>query len=78
MLKNHLKKDLKKQKWYFGLEEHEIGVVGDQILTDVLGANRNNMFPILVKPIDERDLFLTKIKRPIEQIIINKYLKKNK
>ena len=70
-----LKKGFNKAKEMLELQENEIGVVGDQILTDVLGANKSNMFPILVKPIEKKDIFITKIKRPIEQIIINKYLK---
>ena len=53
-----------------------IGVVGDQIFTDVLGANRCNMFPILVNPIEEKDIIITIIKRPIEKIIKNAYIKK--
>ena len=50
---------------------------GDQILTDVIGANRVGMYSILTKPIDKRDIIITKIKRPIEEIIIKGYLKKN-
>ena len=42
----------------------------------VVGANRCKMFAILVKPIDEKDIWVTKIKRPIEDKIIKKYLKK--
>ena len=34
------------------------------------------MFTILTKPIDKRDIFITKVKRPLEQIIIKSYLKK--
>ena len=75
MLKSLLKRDLEKRKTCFGLEEKEIGVVGDQISTDVIGANRSKMFPILVKPVDEKDIFITKIKRPLERLIINQYLK---
>ena len=33
------------------------------------------MFSILVKPINEKDIWVTKIKRPIENRIIQKYLK---
>ena len=50
-----------------------IGVVGDQIFTDVIGGNRCNMFTILVEPIDEKDIWVTKLKRPIENAIKNKY-----
>ena len=76
--KKPLKKGFKKAKEMLNLEANQIGVVGDQILTDVIGANKSNMFSILVKPINEKDIFITKIKRPIEQIIINKYLKQAK
>ncbi len=53
-----------------------VGVVGDQIMTDIIGARRSKMFPILVKPISEKDIWITKMKRPLEQKIINAYLKK--
>ena len=76
--KKPLKKGFKKAKEMLNLDANQIGVVGDQILTDVIGANKSNMFSILVKPINEKDIFITKIKRPIEQIIINKYLKQAK
>ena len=59
------------------LDSKQIAVVGDQIFTDVIGANRVNMFPILTKPIDKRDILVTKIKRPLENLVIKSYLKKN-
>ena len=55
------------------LKESEIAVVGDQIFTDIIGANRCNMFSILVKPIEEKDYLITKIKRPLEKFIIKKF-----
>ena len=55
----------------------EIAVVGDQIFTDVIGANRVKMYSILTKPIDKKDIFMTRIKRPLENLIIQRYLKKN-
>ena len=33
------------------------------------------MFSILVKPIEKKDYLLTKIKRPFEEFVINRYLK---
>ena len=45
-------------------------------MTDVIGANRAKMYSILTKPIDKRDIFMTRIKRPIEGCIIKRYLKK--
>lgn len=60
------------------LETSQIAVVGDQIFTDVIGANRAKMFSILTKPIDKRDIFMTRIKRPLEEALIRRYLKKNR
>lgn len=69
------KKGFKKAKILLELDEKNIAVVGDQILTDIIGANRSKMFSILVKPINEKDIWITKIKRPIEGKIIKKYKK---
>ncbi len=70
------KKGFKKVQELLNLEPENIGVVGDQIFTDVLGGNRCKMFTILTKPIDERDIWITRFKRPFENIVIKKYLKK--
>lgn len=43
-----------------------IGVVGDQIFTDIIGGNRCKMFTILVDPVDKKDYWYTAWKRPIE------------
>lgn len=53
-----------------------IAVVGDQIFTDIIGGNRCNMFTILVDPINPKDFWYTAWKRPIENKIKNRYLKK--
>ena len=42
----------------------------------LFGANHAKLFSILVKPLDEKDILLTIIKRPFEKVIIKKYLKK--
>lgn len=57
------------------LNAEQIGVVGDQIFTDVLGGNRCKMFTILVEPIEKKDLLITAWKRPIEEIIKQKFKK---
>lgn len=73
-----LKRGLKKAAKILNLKANEIAVIGDQIFTDVIGANRCKMMSILVEPISEKDIFVTVIKRPIEKYIINSYLKKHK
>ena len=57
------------------LKSEEIGVVGDQIFTDIIGGNRCKMFSILVEPVDKKDLLITAWKRPIEEMIKNRYKK---
>lgn len=73
--KKPLKSGFKKAQKMLQIPATNIGVVGDQIFTDIIGANRCNMFPILVKPINEKDIFITKIKRPLEEKIIKNYKK---
>ena len=70
-----LKRGFKKAKKMLDLENNEIAAVGDQIFTDVIGSNRMKMFSILVEPIKEKDIFITLLKRPIENYIKKQYLK---
>ena len=51
------------------LDYENIGVVGDQIFTDVLGANRLKMYSILVEPISDKDLFVTRFNRKLEYVV---------
>lgn len=53
-------------------ESKNIGVVGDQIFTDVIGGNRSKMFTILVDPVTPKDYWYTAWKRPIENFIKQK------
>ena len=34
------------------------------------------MFTILTKPLGKKDIFITRVKRPLESVIIKRYLKK--
>ena len=73
--KKPLKSGFKKAKKQLNVSNEHIAVIGDQIMTDIIGANRCKMFSILVKPIKEQDILITKIKRPLENLVIKKYLK---
>ena len=75
--KKPLKIGLNKAKNIMELKKEEVAVVGDQIFTDVLGANRCSMTSILVEPIEEKDILITIIKRPIENLIKENYRKNN-
>lgn len=44
--------------------------IGDQLFTDILGANRMQLFSILVKPLHAREFFGTKIMRRVERMVM--------
>ena len=72
-----LKKGFLKTQKALNEKPENIGVIGDQIFTDIIGGNRCNMFTILVEPIDIKDYWYTAWKRPIENRIKTSYKKKN-
>ncbi|NLP44705.1 MAG: YqeG family HAD IIIA-type phosphatase [Peptococcaceae bacterium] len=52
-----------------GLKSSEVVVIGDQIFTDVFGANRLKIKTVLVSPIDQREFAGTKILRLMERLV---------
>ena len=76
--KKPLKKGFYKVQKELNLKPQNIGVVGDQIFTDIIGGNRCNMFTILVDPVDKKDFWYTAWKRPIEDRIKKKIIKGEK
>ena len=76
--KKPFKGAFKKVAAELGLPLENIAAVGDQVFTDVVAANRCKMFSILVHPLDEKDIWLTIIKRPFENYILKKYFEKQK
>lgn len=73
-----LKKGFLKTQKALNEKSENIGVIGDQIFTDIIGGNRCNMFTILVEPIDIKDYWYTAWKRPIENKIKSNYKRKNR
>lgn len=59
-----------------GLTAGEIGVVGDQIYTDVVGGNLEGMYTILVTPLLLEDKAFFKLKRSLETIHIRAYCRR--
>lgn len=49
--------------------------VGDQLFTDVYGANRCGIYSILVKPIDPREEIQIVLKRYLEAVVLHFYKK---
>ena len=73
--KKPLKSGFKKVEKNLQENANNIAVVGDQIFTDIIGGNRCKMFTILVEPIEKKEFWYTKWKRPIENAIKNKFKK---
>lgn len=71
-LKRSYLKLMKKYK----LNNHEIACIGDQIYTDIKGANNLNIFSILVDPIAKHEHIITKINRIKERKIFRKYIRR--
>ena len=72
-----LKKKYKKVQELYHYKDTEIACIGDQLVTDVYGANRMGFTSILVNPISTNEFVTTKISRIFENFII-KYLTKDK
>ncbi len=71
-LKKNYKKIIKKY------DKDKCVFIGDQIMTDVIGAKRNDLYVIFVDRIDDREPIYTKFWRFFERIILKKYKKQNK
>jgi len=59
-----------------GIKKEEAVVIGDQLLTDVLGGNRSGFYTILVVPVAQTDGFFTRFNRFAERRILNWFRKK--
>lgn len=59
------------------IKKENILMVGDQLFTDVLGGNRFGAKTVLVKPLRKKETFVSKIKRPIEKIVLDRYIKRS-
>ena len=66
-----------KKKYLKVLAEYDLPVasvacIGDQLLTDIKGGNKVGITTILVNPIGAKEIFVTKINRYFEDIILKK------
>ncbi|MCA1056222.1 YqeG family HAD IIIA-type phosphatase [Rossellomorea aquimaris] len=59
-----------------GVKKEETVVIGDQLLTDVLGGNRSGFHTILVVPVAQSDGFVTKFNRKVERRIMKFFKRK--
>ena len=68
--KKPLNKAFVQARKQMGLEKNEIVVIGDQLLTDILGGNRKGLYTILVVPVASSDAAITRFNRKIERQIM--------
>lgn len=60
----------------FDYDLSETAIIGDQLFTDIFGGNRVGIKTILVNPMSDKDLFVTKIFRLLEKGQYNKMKKR--
>lgn len=66
----------KKAIQHMNIKPEETIVIGDQMLTDVLGGNNNGLYTIMVVPVKKTDGFLTRLNRIIERGLLNYFKRK--
>lgn len=67
-----LRKSFTRALSMMGLKKEEVVMVGDQLMTDILGGNRFGVHTILVVPVASSDGFFTKFNRMMERRIMGK------
>ena len=70
--KKPFKKKYKKIMSIYNYKDSEIAVIGDMLLTDILGGNKMGFTTILVNGISEEEPFCVRCARVIERRIIKK------
>ncbi|MDX8364154.1 YqeG family HAD IIIA-type phosphatase [Cytobacillus sp. IB215665] len=65
-----LKRAFGKAQKSMDILKEETVVIGDQLLTDILGGNRGGYHTILVVPVAQTDGFFTRINRKIERQLL--------
>lgn len=69
------KKYLKVMRLY-DFKPSEIAAIGDQLMTDIKGANKVDVLSILVNPMGFKEPIWTKCNRVLEHFVYKKFLKK--
>ncbi len=60
----------------FNFDLSEVAIIGDQLFTDIFGGNRIGIKTILVNPMSDKDMPITKIFRFLEKIQYRKMSKR--
>ena len=59
----------------YNLKKESMCMIGDQLITDILGANRLGIYTVLVDPLGEKDLKITTFNRFLESKKMKKLTK---
>lgn len=52
---------------------YQVGMVGDQVFTDVLGGNLAGLHTILVRPLNDNALPHTQVARHLERVVLKRF-----
>lgn len=72
-----LKYSFNKMKNKYNVKYNEIAIIGDQLLTDIIGGNKLGIKTILVDPISKEDGIFTILNRRKEKKILSELQDKN-
>ena len=73
-----LKRKYKKMLKEYGFDLSEVACIGDQIMTDIWGANRMGFTSILVDKMTKEDFKWTKLNRIVESLILKHFHRKKR
>ncbi|WP_163653007.1 YqeG family HAD IIIA-type phosphatase [Listeria sp. PSOL-1] len=76
--KKPLAKNFQKALAELDVKPEETVMIGDQIMTDILGGNRQKLMTIFVRPVKETDGLATKFNRLMERFILKQLSKQQK
>lgn len=72
-----LSRGFRKIRKMYNFSKDEMCIVGDQLMTDVLGGSRYHIYTVLVDPLSNKELKVTGINRFFENRKLKKLAKKN-
>lgn len=73
-----LKRPLKRLQRYFGTDAGSVCLVGDQLFTDIFGANRMGFVSVLVTAVGEDETGFVSFKRVFERMLMKQYNKSHR
>lgn len=76
--KKPLPKAFKQAAKQMELVPQEVAIIGDQLLTDILGGNAAGLYTILVDPLVQSDAPITQFNRKLEGLILEGFYRKGK